>query len=183
VTAWTSEVSDEHQLLGALLVAFLSHAEIDATYLRGPLDKVLPRPSISVASPAETTSSDFWSALGGKLKPGLDLVVTVAVDAAKLREAGPAVEQYELHLRKGPGGADAGGGRLVGGHLGVETAGAVVSSRRGAGVTRDSGAFVIRAEAGDEVSAIETAGKRPVKGVVPSDGVVDLVKKQTDGKS
>jgi hypothetical protein len=187
VTAWTSEVSDEHQLLGALLTAFLAHPEISPPHLRGPLERVIPRPSLSVASPTETTSSGFWSALGGKLKPGLDLVVTVTVDAVALREAGPAVEQYELRLSKGQDGKrrdgiPAGGGRLVGGRLGTDRAGAIVHSRRGRGVARESGEFVVRGEAGDEVEAVDEVSGQKVRGLVPETGTVELTKTTAEPK-
>jgi hypothetical protein len=114
VTAWANEVSDEHQLLGGLLVLFLSHPEIPAVHLRGPLGKMRPLPTLTVASPRETNSADFWSALGGKLKAGLDLVVTIAVDAVMLRAAGPDVDHYELRLKQTTGQAEAESICLVG---------------------------------------------------------------------
>jgi Pvc16 N-terminal domain len=174
VTAWTSDVSDEHQLLGALLTAFLGRPEIPAGYLRGPLEQVFPRPSISVASPAETTSSDFWSALGGKLKPGLDLVVTLAIDAAAMTETGPAAKQYQLRLRRQPTGVDAGGGRLVGGHVDAAREGSVVSGPRGTGVVQASGEFTVTAEHGDPISVSDEASGRELKGVVPEAGTIEL---------
>lgn len=174
VTAWTSEVSDEHQLLGGLLAAFLSHPEISPPYLRGTLERVFPRPSISVASPAETTSSDFWSALGGKLKPGLDLVVTVAVDAALMKEVGPDVEQYELRMSKRPNGVDAGGGRLVGGRANPVHAGSRIAGPRGAAIVRDSGEFVIAGESGDRIEARDEASEKRMTGVIPEAGAIDL---------
>lgn len=42
-----------------------------------------------------------------QLKPGLDLLVTATVDAARLAAAGPPVERYEIALAGRPGGTPA----------------------------------------------------------------------------
>jgi hypothetical protein len=101
VTAWTSEVRDEHSLLGSVLAALLLHPVIEAEHLQGVLATVRPVPSLSLRSGDGSENSDFWSALGGQLKPGLDLVVTATVDAAAMAAAGPAVEG--LDVRAVPG--------------------------------------------------------------------------------
>jgi hypothetical protein len=46
-------------------------------------------------------NSDFWSALGGQLKPGLDVVVTVPVDAAMRAAAGKLTERVVVRARDG----------------------------------------------------------------------------------
>src|SRR2546421_2606054 len=94
VTAWTSEVRDEHSLLGATLAALLLHHVIEPRYLQGPYAGVVPVPTIEIAGGDGRDNSDFWSALGGQLKPGLDLLVTATVDAKLLVEAGPPVDRY-----------------------------------------------------------------------------------------
>lgn len=96
VTAWTSEVRDEHSLLGSVLAALLLHPVIEEEHLQGALAAVRPVPSLRLHSGDGSENSDFWSALGGQLKPGLDLVVTATVDAAALVAAGPAVEGLEV---------------------------------------------------------------------------------------
>jgi hypothetical protein len=93
VTAWTSEVRDEHSLLGDVLSALLLHPVIGAEHLSGAFASVRPLPSLRLRSGDGTENSDFWSALGGQLKPGLDLVVTVTVDAALRAVAGPPTEE------------------------------------------------------------------------------------------
>ena len=93
VTAWTSEVRDEHSLLGDVLAALLLHPVIEAEHLQGVFSSVRPLPALRLRSGDGTENSDFWSALGGQLKPGLDLVVTVTVDAALRAPAGPLTEQ------------------------------------------------------------------------------------------
>ncbi len=98
VTAWTSDVKDEHALLGRVLVTLLTREELAAEHLPEALARILPLPSLSLHNSAATSGSDFWSALGGQLKPALDLTVTLTVDALAVREAGPPVES--VHLRE-----------------------------------------------------------------------------------
>jgi hypothetical protein len=100
VTAWTSEVRDEHSLLGDVLSALLLHPVISAEHLQGVFADVRPLPSLRMRAGDGSENSDFWSALGGQLKPGLDLVVTVTLDAALRAAAGPPTEQ--ITVRTGP---------------------------------------------------------------------------------
>jgi uncharacterized protein DUF4255 len=96
VTAWTSEVRDEHSLLGDVLSALLLHPVIDSEHLRGAFTDIRPLPTMRLRSGDGSENSDFWSALGGQLKPGLDLVVTVTVDAALRAVAGPPTEKITV---------------------------------------------------------------------------------------
>ena len=96
VTAWTREVRDEHSLLGDVLAALLLHKVIGPEHLRGPFSAVRPLPSVTLRGGDGSENSDFWSALGGQLKPGLDLVVTATLDATVLVPTGPPVEKV-LH--------------------------------------------------------------------------------------
>jgi hypothetical protein len=96
VTAWTSEVRDEHSLLGDVLNALLLHPVIDAEHLQGAFSEIRPLPTLRLRSGDGSENSDFWSALGGQLKPGLDLVVTVTVDAALRATAGPPTEKITV---------------------------------------------------------------------------------------
>ncbi|MEV6490648.1 DUF4255 domain-containing protein [Actinoplanes sp. NPDC051633] len=95
VTAWTSEVRDEHSLLGDVLSALLLHPTIEVEHLQGVFADVRPVPTLKLRSGDGSENSDFWSALGGQLKPGLDLVVTATIDAALRTKAGPPVEVVE----------------------------------------------------------------------------------------
>jgi hypothetical protein len=99
VTAWTTEVGNEHKLLGDVLTALLLNPVIALEHLRGPLQHVRPVPKLQLRSGDGSENSDFWSALGGQLKPGLDLVVTATVDAAILVEAGPPVRKDRIEVR------------------------------------------------------------------------------------
>jgi hypothetical protein len=96
VTAWTTEVRDEHSLLGSVLAALLLHPVIEVEHLRGPFATVRPLPTVLLRSGDGSENSDFWSALGGQLKPGLDITVTATVDAAAVVEAGPPVAEIEI---------------------------------------------------------------------------------------
>jgi hypothetical protein len=98
VTAWTSDLRDEHALLGAVLETLLVSSEIAPEHLQGAYAPVRPLPSLQLVPADGSEKSDFWSALGGQLKPGLDLLVTATADAATRRAAGPPVERYELVL-------------------------------------------------------------------------------------
>lgn len=98
VTAWTSEMRDEHSLLGATLTAFLLHPQLEEQYLQGSYAKVRPVPSIEVRAGDGAENSDFWSALGGQLKPGLDVTVTATVDSSLRFEVGPPVDKYEVTI-------------------------------------------------------------------------------------
>ena len=47
--------------------------------------------SIALPPPKDRSLADVWSALGGELKPSLDLVVTAPFDSQRQIEAGPPV--------------------------------------------------------------------------------------------
>ena len=74
VTAWTTEVQDEHRLLGAVL-ARCSDERRDrrASTSRARTRRPAAPDAIAAASPEVDGTPDLWQALGGKLKPGLDL--------------------------------------------------------------------------------------------------------------
>lgn len=99
VTAWTTEVGDEHALLGQVLATVLATDEVPPDVLAGPYEGVRPLPVLSLAAQDASNKSDLWSALGGQLKAGLDLIVTATVDAIVTAPAGPPVERYDLRAR------------------------------------------------------------------------------------
>jgi hypothetical protein len=79
VTAWTNELRDEHQLLGSVLTAVLARPELPEDILPEPLPK--GRYGIELASRDKRPPADFWSALDGRLKPGLQLAVSMPLNA------------------------------------------------------------------------------------------------------
>lgn len=95
ITAWTQRPEDEHRLLSALLYCFLRNETLPAELLSGRLVEVGLPVTLSVAlpPPEDRAFADVWSALGGELKPSLDLVVTAPVDGGRPFPAGPAVQE------------------------------------------------------------------------------------------
>ncbi|TMM39760.1 MAG: DUF4255 domain-containing protein [Actinobacteria bacterium] len=169
VTAWTSEVQDEHSLLGHTLAALLLHNTIEERYLQGSFAQVRPIPTIEVAAGDGRDNSDFWSALGGQLKPGLDVVVTATVDAALLVAAGPPVDRYTIRARRTGDEAPISERSFIGGRSASSDEGDLVVTRRGSGRVGADGAFLVPAEPGDQVS-VDGA----VRGRVPDSGPIDL---------
>ncbi len=172
VTAWTSEVQDEHSLLGHTLAALLLHSTLEQRYLQGAIAQVVPPPTLEVAGPEGRDNSDFWSALGGQLKPGLDLVVTATVDAAMLVAVGPPVDRYTIRARRTGDGASAGDAvserSFVGGRA-SDQEGTPVTTARGSGRVGADGAFLVPGQPGDDVT-VEGA----VRGRIPDSGPVEL---------
>jgi Pvc16 N-terminal domain len=94
VTAWTQRPEDEHRLLSALLSCFVRHDSIPDAMLTGPLRLGLPVAlTVALPPPEDRSFADVWSALGGELKPSLDLVVSAPIDTGQRYPVGPPVEQ------------------------------------------------------------------------------------------
>lgn len=96
ITTWTSEIRDEHQLLGAILVACLRQPLIPQRYLQGSLAEITPVPRLQVARFDGAESSEFWASMGGQLKASLDVIVTATVDSSVLLPAGPPIRSVDL---------------------------------------------------------------------------------------
>jgi hypothetical protein len=93
VTAWTQRPEDEHRLLSSLLVCMLRNAMIKPEDLGSPLGEADLPVYIDVGQPEtqERSLADIWSALGGELKPSLDVVVTAPVVLSQNAYFGPPV--------------------------------------------------------------------------------------------
>src|SRR5205807_2393561 len=93
VTAWTQRPEDEHRLLSALLACFLRHPMMPADALSGTLVETRQPILLNIAlpPPQDRSISDVWSALGGELKPSLDLVVNAPFEIKVAIAAGPPV--------------------------------------------------------------------------------------------
>ena len=94
ITAWTQRPEDEHRLLSSLLACFLRHDCIPADLLSGPVaDLGLPVPlAIALPPPEDRSFADVWTALGGELKPSLDIVVSAPTPTGRVYPAAPLVE-------------------------------------------------------------------------------------------
>lgn len=102
VTSWTKRVEDEHRLLAAVLTGLLGH-EVLAPAGSGALARLgVPIPLTVAAPPQETRSlADIWSALGGDLKPSLDVVVTAPFpQQADAAVAPPVTESSAVLARR-----------------------------------------------------------------------------------
>lgn len=83
VTAWTQRPEDEHRLLSDLLLGFLRYEALPADLLTGSL-RALDLPvalSVALPPPEDRSFADVWTALGGELKPSLDVVLSAPVDS------------------------------------------------------------------------------------------------------
>jgi hypothetical protein len=91
MTAWTQRPEDEHRLLSALLVGFLRHEALPPELLAGSLAALgLPVPmTVALPPPEDRAFADVWSALGGELKPSLDVVVSAPLETGRVFPAGP----------------------------------------------------------------------------------------------
>lgn len=95
VTAWTKRAEDEHRLLAVVLGCLLAHDSLPIPEGPGHLSALgLQVPMTPAAPPAESRSiADIWSALGGDLKPSLDLVITAPYPVGPEYPVGPAVTE------------------------------------------------------------------------------------------
>ncbi len=145
VTAWTQRPEDEHRLLSALLSAFLRFDALPPDLLSGPLSELgLPVPlTVGLPPPEDRGFADVWSALGGELKPSIDVVVSAPVDTGQRFPVGPPVEAPPLFGFGGSGGFP--GTEKV--SLSTEPAPAAAAARAGAGGDGDAAGAERRAGA------------------------------------
>ncbi|MGW2836702.1 DUF4255 domain-containing protein [Streptomyces sp. NPDC001493] len=95
VTAWTKQPQDEHRLLSAALATLIPRELIAPSELPGALGALGMTVPLSVAGIQTEARSlaEIWSALGGELKPSLDLVITAPFPAYPEYDAGPPVTE------------------------------------------------------------------------------------------
>ncbi|TMQ89693.1 DUF4255 domain-containing protein [Actinomadura soli] len=104
VSAWTKQPEDEHRLLSAVLGCLLRHDTLPPEML--PAEGLLAAAGTAVpvtvgVPPAEPRAiTDLWSALGGELKPSLDVVVLAPFPVPPDRDAKPPVTEVEVRVRE-----------------------------------------------------------------------------------
>ncbi|MFI0409274.1 DUF4255 domain-containing protein [Actinomadura sp. 3N508] len=104
VSAWTKQPEDEHRLLSAVLGCLLRHDTLPAETL--PAHGLLASAGTGVpvtvgVPPAEPRAiTDLWSALGGELKPSLDVVVLAPFPEPPDSGARPPVTEVEVKVRE-----------------------------------------------------------------------------------
>ncbi len=94
VTAWTQRAEDEHRLLSALLATFVRVETVPTELLTGSLAELgiaVPM-AVALPPPQDRALSDVWSALGGELKPSLDVSIIAPLLPDRLLEVGPPVQ-------------------------------------------------------------------------------------------
>jgi len=95
VTAWTQRPEDEHRLLSELLRCFLRYDALPPELVQGELAEIgLPIPlTVALPPPEDRAFADVWSALGGELRPSIDVVVSAPISTGQQWQAGPPVEE------------------------------------------------------------------------------------------
>jgi hypothetical protein len=126
VTAWTQRPEDEHRLLSSLLACFLSHPTMPVEALSGTLTEAREPILMNIAlpPPQDRSISDVWSALGGELKPSLDLVVNAPFEVRRSTPAGPPVMEEPRFAFTRPDGQAERGGRTKGKRAAAKAVGA-----------------------------------------------------------
>src|SRR3954469_21607051 len=94
VTAWTQRPEDEHRLLAAALRPLLRFDALPARVLDEQLARAGARVPLFVGlpPPEDRGFADVWTALGGELKPSIDVVVDLPVLTPVSAPVGPPVE-------------------------------------------------------------------------------------------
>ncbi len=81
ISVWTSDISDEHQLLGSILTTLLRFPTLPDEVLRGALVTQQFAPQAWIAQPERAPNSwDFWGHLEHRMKSGLSYVITAAIE-------------------------------------------------------------------------------------------------------
>jgi hypothetical protein len=98
VTAWTQRPEDEHRLLAQMLMCFSNYDAMPSERLNGAIGRLgLPvEMKISLPPPEDRSFADVWTALGGELKPSIDVVLSVPLAPARTFPAGPPVKEPTL---------------------------------------------------------------------------------------
>jgi hypothetical protein len=93
ITAWTQRPEDEHRLLGGIISGLLTTHSLPADCRQGALATMEREIFLTLGRPlgSERSISDIWSALGGELKPSLDLVMVVPFEPVGVFAVGPPV--------------------------------------------------------------------------------------------
>ncbi|RKT55335.1 DUF4255 domain-containing protein [Saccharothrix australiensis] len=103
VTAWTNRPQDEHRLLSDVLACLVRTERLDPRWLSGSLAELGLSVGLEAALPLSEgrAATDVWSALGGELKPAVNVRVTAPL-AGEWTPAGPPVTEGMV-LRTAPG--------------------------------------------------------------------------------
>jgi hypothetical protein len=98
ITAWATELADEHQLLGAVLNTILAHNRLPDEVLLDSLQGV--RVGVALAPYEKRVPGEFWSALDGRLKPGLQLELNLPVEVFEWQATAQPAEAVNLSVSR-----------------------------------------------------------------------------------
>jgi hypothetical protein len=94
VSAWASEIRDEHQLLGALLQCVLAHRRLPEDVLSEPLAGL--RLGLELAPSGTRPPGDVWGAFGGGSRAALQIVVSLPIEAFSWQASAPQAESVHV---------------------------------------------------------------------------------------
>jgi hypothetical protein len=81
LTPATAPTLDEHKVLSDVLRVFLKYPELPAGVLVGALaGQQPPLPTTTILPDIAKSVNDFWTSLGGQLRPSLDYKITLSLD-------------------------------------------------------------------------------------------------------
>lgn len=98
LTAWTNRAEDEHRLLGQLLANLVRFERIPEAHLKGDLAGETVTLTTAVPPSGDRSVSDLWTAVGGEMKPSLDVVLMVPLTPATEFVAGPPVQERDVRV-------------------------------------------------------------------------------------
>lgn len=107
LTAWTTRAEDEHRLLGQLLENLVRFDIIPSAHLKGRLAGETISVKTAVPPSGDRSVSDLWTAVGGEMKPSLDLVLVVPLTPATEFVAGPPVQERTVGVAHNGGASPA----------------------------------------------------------------------------
>jgi hypothetical protein len=102
LTAWTKRPEDEHRLLGQLLEALLQYDRVPEDYLRGRFRNETIVLGLALPPSQDRSLADIWNALGGEMKPSIDLVAVVPVRPGRSYPVGPPVAEPQVRVLRRP---------------------------------------------------------------------------------
>jgi hypothetical protein len=97
VTAWADDPRDEQQLLGAAARVLIGKQVLPDAHVPEPL-RARGAPQMRLLPLQPEDRADFWTALGGTYRAGLDLLVIATVDPGVRLELAPAPREVELRV-------------------------------------------------------------------------------------
>ncbi|MDP9074097.1 MAG: DUF4255 domain-containing protein [Actinomycetota bacterium] len=97
ITTWATEQRDEHQLLGSVLTCVLGNSVLPVEMLPEQMAET-SWVSLSLAAHEKNSPGEFWSALDGRLKPGLEIELSLPLDVFTWAPTAPMADSINLSL-------------------------------------------------------------------------------------